>query len=69
MTTGKCLCGAIRFAFTGQPKAALHCYCESCRRSTSSPVTTFVTVHQANLTFSGDAPGIYRSSPGVQRFF
>lgn len=69
MTTGRCLCGATRFSFSGQPSAVLHCHCESCRRATSSPVTTFLTVTRAGLEFEGDAPGIYSSTAGVERFF
>jgi len=66
---GHCLCGAITFEAEGTPVSTLHCYCESCRRATSSPVTTFLTVKRAALTFAGNAPGVYVSSPGVERWF
>lgn len=67
--TGHCLCGAIRFAFTGAPNWVLHCHCESCRRATASPMTTFVSVPDAQIDWSGPAPGTFASSPGVTRGF
>ena len=42
--TGRCLCGDIRYQYTGTPVKILHCHCESCRRHASSPITSFVCV-------------------------
>ena len=36
MTTGGCLCGAIRFEYSGDVGAAGYCHCEDCRRVTGS---------------------------------
>jgi hypothetical protein len=69
-THGHCLCGAVRFAF--DPEGVLwrgHCHCESCRRQTSSPFTTWFSVRNSAWRWTGAAPEIYRSSPGVRRFF
>ena len=60
MTTGRCLCGAIRYEYAGEPTLVAHCHCESCRRQTSSPVTTFIIVPKAALRFT---QGSQRSSP------
>ena len=30
--TGRCLCGDVRYQFTGAPVKVLHCHCDSCRR-------------------------------------
>jgi len=68
-TTGRCLCGSVRYAFTGDILWKVHCHCESCRRQTSSPVTTFFCVHRENLEFTGDEPAAYHSSKGVTRSF
>src|SRR6202521_6129092 len=38
---GGCLCGAIRFVATGQPKAIYWCHCQSCRSHTGAPVSVF----------------------------
>ena len=65
---GHCLCGDVRFSFTGRPKWVLHCHCESCRRATASPMTTFVSVPDAALAWLGE-PVCYASSPGVERGF
>ncbi|WP_119166875.1 GFA family protein [Algihabitans albus] len=67
--TGRCLCGAVRFAYSGSEIWCGHCHCESCRRATSSLMTTFVGLPRSAVTFSGAAPRVYLSSPGVRRLF
>jgi hypothetical protein len=42
-----------------------HCHCESCRSQTSSPVATFVTVHNSALRVTRGQPNEYVSSPDV----
>ncbi|HEX3399773.1 MAG TPA: GFA family protein [Acetobacteraceae bacterium] len=69
VTSGHCLCGAIRYEFDGEPQMTLHCHCESCRRQTSSPVATFVMVPRSALRFTRGQPKEYASSPGVRRSF
>lgn len=68
-TTGRCLCGDIRYAFDGKPLWVAYCHCESCRRHTSSVVATFVGVSKTKLTFTAGQPAVYPSSPGVDRSF
>jgi len=67
--TGRCLCGDVRFTVAGGMKASNHCHCESCRRATSSPFTTWFTVARSNLSWTGLPPQAFASSPGVTRFF
>jgi hypothetical protein len=67
--TGRCLCGDVRFAVAGEPRGRNHCHCESCRRATSSPLTTWFTVARAALGWTGAPPQDYESSPGVLRRF
>ena len=71
MTThrGRCLCGATSFAFDGPPDWVLHCHCESCRRATASPMTTFACVPDGRLAWEGHPPSLIASSPGVVRGF
>ena len=69
MTTGHCLCRAISFAYEGEPRWTLNCHCESCRRATSSPMTTWVTVLRDAFRFTRGEPSYYASSPGVRRGF
>ena len=69
-THGHCLCGAVRYAF--DPAGVVwrgHCHCESCRRQTSAPFATWFSVRNSAWRWTGAAPEIYRSSPGVRRYF
>ncbi len=66
---GKCLCGETTFEYTGPENWCGHCHCESCRRNTSSPFTTFIGVPREVCRFTGKTPATYHSSPGVSRLF
>jgi hypothetical protein len=66
---GRCLCGSIAFQFGGTPNWTLHCHCESCRRATSSPVTTWISVPRTAFRFTRGTPRYFASSPGVKRGF
>ena len=68
-TAGGCLCGAIRYEFSGEPTSVLHCHCESCRRHTGAPVVTLVGLKRPQLRYTLGEPRVYRSSPGVGRAF
>ncbi|MGV8936861.1 MAG: GFA family protein [Allorhizobium sp.] len=65
----RCLCGSVRIACDGEVQAVGHCHCESCRRATSSPITTFFTMAKSDVTMSGDSLRQIESSPGVYRSF
>lgn len=66
---GHCLCGAVRFEYAGPENWRAHCHCESCRRQTASPMTTFMGVPDGAWSWTGAAPAVYASSPGVRRMF
>lgn len=66
---GHCLCRAVRYEFTGKAKWQAHCHCESCRRNTSSPFTSWLGVSKAEFRFTGHTPEVYRSSAGARRSF
>ncbi|MGD1879661.1 MAG: GFA family protein [Kiloniellaceae bacterium] len=68
-TRGHCLCGAVSYEYSGPENWQAYCHCESCRRNTASPVTAFFAVPRSAFRFSGKAPAVYRSSPGVRRLF
>lgn len=68
-TSGHCLCRAIEFAYDGAPNWTLHCHCESCRRATSSPLTTWISVPRRAFRFTRGSPRYFQSSPGVRRAF
>ncbi|WP_432759505.1 GNAT family N-acetyltransferase [Defluviimonas salinarum] len=67
--SGHCLCGAVRFSFEGAPNWQAHCHCESCRRATASPFTSFLGVSHSGFRWTGTPPAERESSPGVRRFF
>lgn len=69
MHEGGCRCGAIRFACRGEPKFVARCHCESCRRATGGAFSTWVGWGESQVALSGEAPAVYRSSPGVEREF
>ena len=66
---GRCLCGSVTFQFSGRPHWTVYCHCETCRRATSSPVTTWISVPRKALRFIKGAPRHFSSSPGVTRGF
>ncbi|MDQ2090708.1 GFA family protein [Marimonas arenosa] len=67
--TGHCLCGACGFAYSGAPRFMAHCHCESCRRATASPFTSFIGVPDGQWRWTGETPVDFASSPGVIRSF
>jgi hypothetical protein len=67
--TGRCLCGAVRFRAIGAPKWVAHCHCESCRRATASPFTTYAGYRSDAVSHVGKVPHEFASSPGVMRSF
>ena len=69
MPKGRCLCGTVTFEYNGPENWRGHCHCESCRRNTSSPFTTWFGVPKASYKFTGQKPSIYISSPGARRMF
>jgi len=69
VTKGHCLCGQVTFEFDGSPLWCGHCHCDSCRRATASPFTTWIGVRRESCRFSGIEPIVRQSSPGARRSF
>ena len=67
--TGRCLCGAIRYRAAGAPLWASHCHCESCRRATGAPLTTYAGFAAEAFAWTAGEPVRYASSAGVVRTF
>lgn len=67
--TGGCLCGQVRYRVDGLLLWQRHCHCESCRRATSAPITTYFAVADGGWRWTGAAPATHASSPGVERTF
>lgn len=67
--SGRCLCGAVRYDSDAPPLWQAHCHCESCRRATASPFTSFFAIANGHWRWTGAPPARYASSPGVTRSF
>lgn len=67
--TGRCFCGDITYRATAAPLWQAHCHCESCRRATSSPFTSFFGIANGAWEWTGKAPATHSSSNGVWRDF
>jgi hypothetical protein len=67
--TGRCLCGAVRFAVPPKPNWVVHCYCDSCCRAVGAPITTWAGYEFDAVSFEGAEPVEFESSPGAYRLF
>jgi hypothetical protein len=67
IVTGRCMCGDVRYEFTGPMFDVVHCHCESCRRHASAPFVTFFSVDKRHFRYTRGAPVAYQSSPEVER--
>jgi hypothetical protein len=64
---GGCLCGAVRFIATGQPKGVYWCHCQSCRKHSGAPASVFVAFeHPAYRVTQGEITKL-DSTPGRTR--
>ena len=66
---GGCICGAVRFVATGQPKWVAWCHCESCRKHSGAPVSVFVAFEHAYYTVTKGEITKFNSSPRTRRGF
>ncbi len=66
---GRCLCKAVSFEIDLPIFSCVNCHCESCRRQCSAPMTTYIGVKDGQWRWTGKAPKVYNSSPGVERTF
>lgn len=67
-TTGRCLCGAVRYALAAQPKWTALCHCESCRRACSAPVVAWMGFAPEQVAWQGKRV-FYQSSDIATRGF
>lgn len=66
---GRCLCGAVTWVTAGPVLWAGHCHCDSCRRATGAPFTSFFGVPRDGLIWSGALSTHVSSEGAVQRQF
>ena len=66
---GGCLCGAVRFVASGQPKWVAWCHCESCRRHSGAPVSVFVAFERTAYAVTKGEITKFNSSARTRRGF
>ena len=69
MLTGRCHCGAIRYALKGEPLWSSLCHCEDCRRHAGAPLVGWGAFPESALAVTQGAPKVYRSSEHGRRHF
>jgi hypothetical protein len=52
---GKCFCGAVEIAVTGEPVGMGYCHCSSCRSWSAGPVNSFMLWKQDTVKVSKGA--------------
>ena len=69
MTSGSCLCGAVRYTISGPMRPVIYCHCEPCRRTSGHHVAA-TACRNGDIAIKGDGSLTwYRSSPGAERGF
>lgn len=53
--TGRCLCGAVTYSFTGEPALQFICHCDDCQRAQAGPFVAGVGVPRKSLTVEGES--------------
>ncbi len=68
---GSCMCGAVRFSFSGPPRFVADCVCESCRRAHGASAVCWVGVRTPQFRFDTDDDVVrwYASSAESERGF
>jgi hypothetical protein len=51
---GGCLCGAVRFALSAQPKAINACHCTDCRKATGAGAAIFLHMPSDAIAVTGE---------------
>lgn len=71
MTTGGCLCGAVRYELTGACHDVYHCHCSICRKCQGAVYLTYASVGRSGfrLLTGEESLSTYRTSPALKRRF
>ncbi|NJL23337.1 MAG: GFA family protein [Leptolyngbyaceae cyanobacterium SM1_3_5] len=66
---GGCLCGAVRYRVTGEPKAIAHYHCRMCQRSSGAAFITWATCAPEQIEWTQGKLKIFASSENADRGF
>ena len=67
--TGGCQCGAVRYALYAEPFNPVICHCRMCQKAFGSFFAPFAAVTLDDFAWTRGEPGIFASSPVVERGF
>lgn len=59
--SGSCLCGAVQYEISGDPKRFYHCHCQRCRKATG-------TGHASNLIIKADTMNWLKGEASLARY-
>ncbi len=62
ITTGGCLCGKVRYHFTGSPLLTAICHCRHCQRQSGSAFGIVIAVPAADFDLQGETRSFDDSS-------
>ncbi len=68
-TSGGCLCGRVHFDIWGEAAAVGYCHCRMCQLALGAPLNAWAAFKTADVTFLGEPPKIFQSSPIARRAF
>lgn len=71
MTTGSCLCGAVRLRIEGPLSPIQICHCRSCQKAQGAGMAAVVPVATEQVAIESGAEDLtaFESSPGKERVF
>jgi hypothetical protein len=67
--TGRCACGAVRYALRSRPFDAGYCHCRICQLTSGAPVMAFATVPLGDYQVTQGEIALRRSSELAERGF
>ncbi|KAJ9605638.1 hypothetical protein H2200_009487 [Cladophialophora chaetospira] len=62
MPTGGCLCGRLKYEYTGEPVLKAICHCVTCRHVSGSVFTTNIVVPEGNFKVTSGKPKTYATT-------
>lgn len=66
---GSCLCGAVTYTVSGEPKRFYHCHCSRCRKATGTGHASNLFVQPGELVWRSGADQVRAfKPPEAQRF-